>query len=271
MIFTLLACLALQEPPEGANPAGPWVSVATASYDDVCGVNTVGVLGCTRTNSASVFWPGRGREFVTIDGGMTGWCAIDTEGELLCSAGLEPPAGPFEHITMGYDSACARDEWGNATCFGGGNNGDRLTDVPGSPVRSISLGYDYGVAVNTDGAIIRWGRTPAAGLVLPVNNAGFTGVASDFGSFVAAGPSESVLIEYDETFFPGGGSIQGDSGTYCVMVGGRASCFGDNNDRQAEPPAETFSELDVGNGFACGVTEEQRIACWGDSDPYPFE
>jgi hypothetical protein len=271
ILLHLMGCLALQEPPEGANLAGPWVSVATSSYDEVCGVNTVGSLGCIQSISRTVEWHGRDREFVSVDGGSGGWCAIDIDGELLCGGGLTAPSGEFETVSVGYKSACATDEWGNATCIGDGNNGNRLTDVPNTPVRAISLGYDFGVAVLKDGTIQHWGTESLSNPDLPANNTGFFDVAASFSGYVGVRSTESVEINFGETEHPGGGRVQGAEDTYCLLVGDDVSCFGANNSRQADPPSGAFSEIDVGDGFACGINEEQRIECWGDFDDFPFE
>lgn len=271
-LLLTLGCLLLQEPPEGASMNGPWEHVAT-SDSEICGINTIGKIACTEASWSGGRWVATDREFRFIDGGNGGWCAIDTDGELYCDA-FTPPEGPFETVTVSQDGACAQDEWGNALCFGDSNQGDRLTGAPSTPFQSIALGWDFGVGINSQGEVVHWGNSMnfRGDADVPANNSGFYGVAAGFREYVAVGGSESVLLEgSDETVYPGGGSIQGADGSYCLLAGG-LRCFGDNNQQQTTPPSGDFVELDMAPRFGCALTEaEGRIQCWGDTRTYPFE
>ncbi|MCE2525356.1 MAG: hypothetical protein J4F99_05225 [Acidimicrobiia bacterium] len=60
-----------------------------------------------------------------------------------------------------------------------------------------------------------------------------------------------------------------------VAAGGRHSCglrtndtitcWGDNSDGQADPPAGTFRAITAGWDYSCGLRTDNTITCWGDS------
>mmetsp|Transcript_28695 Transcript_28695/g.27492 ORF Transcript_28695/g.27492 Transcript_28695/m.27492 type:complete len:319 (-) Transcript_28695:52-1008(-) len=68
-------------------------------------------------------------------------------------------------------------------------------------------------------------------------------------------------------------SIAPGSGHICVLemkhgtdIGGRARCWGDEEeDGKTQPPPDvTFIQLASGISFTCGITLEQTVLCWGN-------
>ncbi|MEN8215926.1 MAG: RCC1 domain-containing protein [Pseudomonadota bacterium] len=41
------------------------------------------------------------------------------------------------------------------------------------------------------------------------------------------------------------------------------NCWGANDHNQADPPSGTFSEIEAGFHFNCGLKTDGTIACWG--------
>ncbi|MDE0606163.1 MAG: RCC1 domain-containing protein, partial [Acidimicrobiaceae bacterium] len=44
------------------------------------------------------------------------------------------------------------------------------------------------------------------------------------------------------------------------------TCWGDNDDGQADPPTGTFKAVTAGWSHSCGLRTDDTITCWGDND-----
>ena len=82
---------------------------------------------------------------------------------------------------------------------------------------------------------------------------------------------ESQTIPSDFSLDVAGISISATSMYVCALesipsveVGGRAVCWGGAAEDDFQPPDnELFAQIITTNSFACGITIEQRVLCWG--------
>ena len=68
---------------------------------------------------------------------------------------------------------------------------------------------------------------------------------------------------------PGGTWSQLDAGDYftCgVKSDGELCCFGSNNQSKATPPAGVYAQVSAGQAHACAVTTAGAVACWGSNE-----
>ncbi len=56
----------------------------------------------------------------------------------------------------------------------------------------------------------------------------------------------------------------GASHTCGLLIDGTVTCWGANNDRQAEPPEGSFTAIASGTAFSCGLGADGSVSCWGD-------
>ena len=99
----------------------------------------------------------------------------------------------------------------------------------------IAAGWHHACGLQSDGAVLCWGRNRSGSLAIP---AGLTL------SRISAG------LNF----------------TCGLSVGGAIACWGENNQGQASPPAGIFDNVAVGQNHACAL-DDGVLICWGKRFP----
>ena len=258
------------------------------------GSNDSGELGTgTNPNSSLPVAVNTNLKFEVISAGARHTCAIATDGTAWCWGAndlgqlgnlsqsssptptkvvLSPPAAlPLASISAGVAHSCAIDGGGHAFCWGNNDWGQidasKVCQSPCNPepfafpltFQSISAGGHVTCGI-TAGSVVCWGSTL---LGVPTN------VAAPFGPATVGGVTGAV-------------SISAGIRSVCAVDGaGALFCWGDNlfgqlgNGSATGPGAfsvtpvrvggvATYKQVSVGDEFACAVTTQGTVECWGD-------
>ena len=172
-------------------------------------------------------------------------CILGTDNEIECNNGDEPPvftsvpAGPFDSLSVHFEIACALRPDGTATCFGDPDPVD--SEMIGSPEPAqgpfleIHAGRLFHCGLLETGAIRCWGVDDPT-FVTPPPDGVFT--------TMALGGTTGCAIRAE------------DSRVECWRLG-------------AEPPDVEFKLVAAENQLGCGVTLDDKVACW-TRDPDGF-
>lgn len=152
-------------------------------------------------------------------------------------------AGPYDNVSAGRKHTLLLRGDGSAQCWGDNTEG-QCNDSPGDPERcapcELSGPYSHASAGGNQSCFLR--RSDRS--IKCVGNNDYRQIDD-----VPSGSFDSISAE----------------GTYhvCALVSGLVSCWGNDTDRQASPPAETFTQIDVGTDNGCGVKTDDQVQCWG--------
>ncbi len=174
-------------------------------------------------------------------------CDGGTAAELLSVKPMEPCLDPapelaeVARVRVGAKHACASDAAGDVVCWGDDSAG-QVSDLPDDLVSTeLGLGGDVSCAVDEPTTVRCWGDQ----------------------TFAPLGPSDDTL-NYDTL---GVGADHGCALDTRATVPPTASCWGDDSDGQATPPAEFLGQIGVGVDFTCGLEANGEVHCWGsDAD-----
>lgn len=146
---------------------------------------------------------------------------------------------------------------------GGGASGNCAAPTAFRP--RLGIGPYHGCAVKNDASIVCWGKpqvqddfgqeNPPSGQFDEVSAGAFTSCALSGGQPTCWGkqPDTSVFPKNDVHI------VVGSGGDVCVQdTCGRATCSGIPG-----APGTAFTQIAVGTGFACGLTPQGAIQCWG--------
>jgi alpha-tubulin suppressor-like RCC1 family protein len=179
--------------------------------------------------------------------GLTIHKAIECWGDNSLNQLQSPKGNNFLKIAAGTFHTCALDESGEILCWGLNLHGQSLT--PENQVfTDVSAGANYSCGITDKEQIYCWGDN-------------YYEQSNDFiGQFVQISSSglHSCAIRWD----------------------GKVVCWGKNDKRQSNPPGgtcsytectgfksvsnKTYVSISTGSKTSCGITEEQRIVCWGN-------
>jgi hypothetical protein len=166
----------------------------------------------------------------------------------LCAAPLIGCAGPdpelplLESVAVGPSQICGLDALGDAHCWFPDEPGvevlrDQLwvaSDVPHLPFAQLAVGGGLGCGILAeDGSLRCWGPF----------------------ELEEPGPYTQVVAGLD-------------SGRVCALreADGEADCWGSSEHYIFSGIAEgPFSFIDLGSDVACGLNDEARLRCWGES------
>ena len=233
-----------------------------AGWMSACALEADGSLQCW--GDAKVTDPG---PFASIGCGPTQVCALRPngtvrcwEGEFLVNEGFESePAGTFVEIHPGYQNACGLKVDGTIECWGM-NLYDHLPVRPGPFVTMANAWWGV-CGLLEDGRLECWGYDSEkhAALADAYEN---VAISND----VCVSRADGTLrCEAGET--PGGPFIDFDSGTLfnCgVRSNHELVCWGwGGSTVEDEAPAGEFSQVAVGQEYACARTLDDRVECWG--------
>jgi alpha-tubulin suppressor-like RCC1 family protein len=278
----------------GATSKGPDSSAGDDGGDAETGATDPGDLAKQHTATAVSV----GSDFacaVTAAGGVDCWGSANfgelgsNPGKLTASgvAGWVPApivglTSTVAAVSAGNQSACALTTGGAVMCWGYGGTGDlgngstNSSEVPvqvtglASGAKSVAVGDNYACAVTGAGGVVCWGN----------NDSGVLGNNSTAGSLL---PVQVVGLA------SGVASVSTGMVSACaVTAGGAVMCWGDNTYGElgiapAASPSSTPCDLQycsltpvqvtgltsgvtsvsVGAGFACALSAEGDVLCWG--------
>ena len=228
-------------------PDGPFVQIRGAG--GTCGLKPSLGIHCwgTRTSGSQVVLEGR-----YIDFGVSGAiCGVSTRGRLNCIPWSElrlveaepflqaiPDGSDFRRVALGGSHACALRADGSLSCWGK-NPWGGATAPDGSFV-DLGVGDGFTCAVRGDGSVACWG-------------------ALWDGSPIEAPDLHDAI------------AVDAERARACALrATGEVSCWGTElawTETETKPPLAKFRQLSVGASHACGVTEDDGIACWGEDNP----
>ena len=175
---------------------------------------------------------------------------------------LEPPAGRYSAVAIGYRYSCGLKETGTILCWG-------LYQLPrsGGEFRALAVGANYACAVRTDHTIHCWGD----------NDEGQTEAPSGEFTSITAGERHSCALSRVGTVACWGDNRQGQteapSGEFASITAGKwhscglrptgiVECWGANDFDAADPPAGRFADVSAGQQYSCGIHTDGSLECW---------
>ena len=151
-----------------------------------------------------------------------------------CAAGAADPPG-FTQLVVGDDHVCGLYADGMAACWGANDEGQ--TDVPeGVRFRWLAAGAQFSCGLRLDGTVVCWGRDAA----------GWHVYACDSGPCVMVSAAREHVCALAED--------------------GAASCWEYLGPGGLLPPeGHRYAAVDVGHDYACGLTLDRDLECWGQN------
>lgn len=264
----------------------PVVDVALSEYHDACALLTDGRVTCKSSRWKTAFHgvsrlaqgePGCGAILKSERLVTTGYTPTGALGFTASSAHKVGPLrevpvlGQIEDAYIGPLFGCSLDRGGNLSCFGTGFgcDGPHPVEVPGG-VRAIrgsggalcvlTLGGDLYVIHDVQ-------RYLPHGVAAPCDYEGY-----DVAALFASPLARNVV---DASCFGRSGSND-DVGMGCVIRKDKTvACWGGQHRLgpvQAEPGTlvvipglSSVREVSASQGFACAITEQDRLLCWGSN------
>lgn len=172
-------------------------------------------------------------------------------------------------VAAGYRHTCALDGAGRAWCWGANFNGElgdgtamhRFSPVRvagGLTFRTISAGEAYSCGLTATDELYCWGAWLAG-----------SGSGGNFGTVptLVSGSYTSVSAGYESACAVQGGAT---SSTYCWGLNYWGQ-LGNNDSTSSNAlvrvvTGETFVDVQVGAGFACGMNDDHQVYCWGHNN-----
>ena len=245
---TALLCITALAGCDAVEPAAdPVVSVAASAH--TCAVTQCGAVWCWGLNTYGAVGDGTDTNRLTPVrvAGLTG----------------------IARVATGYRHSCALDGDGRAWCWGANFNGElgdgttthrfRPVRVSGNRIfRTITTGEAYSCGLTVTLQLYCWGAWLAG-----------TGTGGNFGTIPTriTGSYAAVSAGYESACAVQSGGA-GDTFCWGLNLWGQ---LGDNDSASSNAlrrvvTAETFVDVQVGAGFACGVRADQAVFCWGHND-----
>ena len=242
-----LTCWGNNDAGKASPPTGTFTQVTLGWYS-TCGLKTDGTVACwgETANNQNAGFP-TGQTFTQISSGEVHTCGIKTDGTLYCWGGFNgfgettPPSGTYTQVATGWNHACAIKTDGTLACWGAGttntgtdpNRGQAI--APSGTFIQVSAGWYNTCGLKTDGSLLCWG--------------------DDSANQVSNTPSSGSYIQVST----------GESGAICAIdVASAVTCWG-NTSLQGTPPSDTFTQITLGAGHACGLRTDGQLICWGDN------
>lgn len=193
--------------------AGPFTALS-AGFTGTCAVGSSGRAQCWGY-AAEYMEPVLGGEVAAVAVGALYECVLRPDGSVDCldSMGNDDPItvhhdGPFASVSAGYDTTCALDATGRATCWP--DEYDTENDTPYSQIAPDALGFLC--ALTLEGERECWGAQYDGSIV-----------ASKDGSQDGAPYSDLAMMDTDLPCM-----ILKDGGIGCVAIGFDLDTSGDN-------------------------------------------
>ncbi|OQY52421.1 MAG: hypothetical protein DRR08_31015 [Candidatus Parabeggiatoa sp. nov. 2] len=247
-------------------PGGTFLQVSAGYYFN-CGLRSDHSIACWgQDTSGSTSPPGdtypSGGQFIQVEAGGSHACALQADGNVRCwgangsSQSVYLP-GPFTQLALGDAHSCGLRTDGSVECWGNDSHGQAST--PSDTFTSISAGYKTTCGIKSDGVAACWGY---------INNT--------YGYLTQT--AVSLIGDSDGT---------GSQSTHLVEVCGIRADGSVNCPNMDSVPSGVFKHVVTGGhtktichancgsilgydtyhqefyGFACGIRENNLVACWG--------
>ncbi len=247
----------------------PKFTSLNAGYEHVCGVMTDSSVVCWGGNRNGQADASIGISFESVSAGSRHSCGVKTDGTAVCwggwaddrmsSAEAARAGGLFgagavpEHLadtefislSAGNTFTCGIKADNSPARWGKNENGQ--LDVPeGISFTSVSAGGTHACGITTDDYLLCWGGANRRGLIDQVAKVRQEAFGETF-SFVNAGSFETCAIKTDGALF----------------------CWGRHPELFPTPPDGSFSSVSSGSRYTCGLKSDGSVACWGDETILP--
>ncbi|MCP4699127.1 MAG: hypothetical protein GY862_20085 [Gammaproteobacteria bacterium] len=264
-----LNCWGANDKSQASPPGGIFTQVSAGYYFN-CALKNDGTISCWGEDTVGETSP-PDDQFIQIAAGGHHACALDATGEPVCWGANEhsqssPLPGPFKQLALGDTHSCGLTMDGNVECWG--NNSQEQSSSQADIFTSIAAGYRTTCGVRAEGEAACWGRTTDSFDYLTHL------------SFALYGDPDGTDGEKTEARVD-----KGTRYTFCGLKSDNTlSC-----PPMASVPSGGFSYITSGghttshyyfydayydisghynafHGFACGIRENNYIACWGENN-----
>jgi len=246
-------------------PGGTFLEISAGAYFN-CGLKSDHTIVCWGKDfSGETSPPGdtipKGKQFTQIETGYSHACALQSDGNVRCwgnnssSQSVYLP-GPFKQLALGNAHSCGLRNDGSVECWG--NDGKGQASTPSDTFTSIVAGYHTTCGVKEDEVAVCWGY-----------NSKVYGYLNDIAVSIT-GDSDGTANQ--STPIIGFCGIRADNTVSCpdmdTVPSGKFSSIviGGNNLRLCHYKCDYAYQKEHHyeyRGFACGIRENNLVACWG--------
>jgi Regulator of chromosome condensation (RCC1) repeat len=257
-------------------PSGRFKYVATGDRA-VCGVRIDGSIDCWGPRSGDLRKDRPAAKFRWVSVGSRYACGARTSGALVCwgndfLAAAFGPAGDFTEAKTGSQVTCALRRSRTVLCFStlGASDSFILSGFLDIDASRQTPGFWCGV--HTNGMIECWSQSPSRAPQTSTRRyrAGEFSQVAVGGSGMYCGLTRALTVRCWglPSAAPSGRFTEvsvGNRFACAVRADRRATCWGANDHGQSRPPqSQRFRRVSVGIDDACGTTATERVVCWGD-------
>jgi len=245
-----------------------------------CGLTDAGEIACWGNDDLGQATPLSG-PFVQIASGDDFSCGLQDSGTVECwgdneHGQTEAPSDAFQMIAAGGFHACGIGLDGGVSCWGKDTKGQ--ASPPEARFISMGLGFSHGCGITDEGALLCWGdddfeqcRPPSGSFLLVDGGSQHTCGLKEDSSIECWGCGGSKNSEYCIPPESSGFAELTSRGrtNYALTSQGEPVVWGYEHTTDDDYLDLRYSTLSSGNNYACGITDDYKIACWGCSEhPY---
>lgn len=247
-------------------PGGTFLEIS-AGYWFNCGLKSDYTIVCWGKDIAGETSPPgdtipKGKQFTQIETGAYHACALQSDGNVRCwgnnsnSQSVYLP-GPFKQLALGDSHSCGLRNDGSVECWGYDGNGQAST--PSDTFTSIVAGYRTTCGVKEDEVAVCWGY-----------NSKTYGYLNDIAVSIY-GDNDGTANQSKNAPIIGFCGIRADNTVSCpdmdTVPSGKFSAIVTSGD-ETHPCHQFCGQLNAMHhyefrGFACGIRENNLVACWG--------
>ena len=280
----------------GGETSPTWVKVTTANRH-TCAIDDHGRAFCWGLGSSAQLGNGgtasqtspvqvaASTRFIDIAAGDEHTCALDEQSGLWCwgasyaigsdNGGVElapfrPDQEPYDSVEASHDGICATDLQDQLWCWGDNDwhqlgvttpaiATDRVAPLGGVQVRDFDIGNEIACVLTPTGAPQCWGRDLS--LAVDDTTRVFSATATDITS-----PATYAQISVGEQIAC---AVREDAGVVdCWGFGpviDNETIGGGPTTAGAVPASVDFVRVEAGDGFACALTLDGTLYCWGSN------
>ena len=272
---------------------GAGVVSISVSSSTVCGVRPSGDIVCWGDDPAAILEV-PGGEFTDVSTAAARACAVAASGEIACWGNQFPrlggiPEGEFASVSVDLWHSCALRTDATIACWGlTWNANDAAAPrvdvgelwVPDGEFTAVAMGVHHACGIRPAGTVECWSfEDPDADPYVEAPEGSFQAISSTLNNSCGIRDDGSLECwdiyglgdEYREPILdvPAGQFSQvaaGFMGSCALQTSGAASCWGSFSGETTEVEDQTFSDISVAGGFACGVQADKHLACWSIED-----
>ena len=221
--------------------------------------------------------PGR---YVAIDVGGGYACALTDLGEVVCWTAVhnkvappDPAPGRYVAVSDGPYHTCALTAEGEAVCWGWNHLGQ--AQVPAGRYTAISAGALHTCALTAEGEPVCWGENfegqadPPEGSYVAISaGTASTCALTEEGKGVCWGAINDRRNRVPEGRYA---AVSVGTGRACAIAeSGHAVCWSSYAGNSRPPRSASYAAISVNrHSYACAVTSEGEVTCWGNGEPAP--